>query len=398
MQLRNKYGTLKVIDASNGRMIKCKCERCGAVGEYDKYWLDEKRKEGGIDDGSYLICRQCRRFQGIELGKVNSRGFRVMGYGSGKNGELTVNAIHTACNHNVFMSKEEFKQGTVRCTVCNPNGQKAVRKIEKPEVKSNGSSLIAGAYSMEDDNRLLKDKAIQKNKEELVDKIRDKGMLKVDLKGKIYNGLRVIKYYNYAKSYRCNVECIRCGTKQTCDLIDLIRGKVMCDNKECIERVEPLWCPNCKKVKVQTREGWLGKGSDRGALQVKISDIYSGKKLVCPVCGKPVYLSDEAYKKDLESTLEETLDAMDREKYGDYGNIDYLSNLAVCHQVAYTGRDGKPRFNCFCVEHRKHLCLSLDDVRAYNHEYCDCDNMLSIEKVVKKKSKKKDDDEPAYYK
>lgn len=403
MEIRNQYGTLVVINKDRGRNVTCKCNRCGAIGEYDKYWLEKKYSEDSTKIAETMYCRNCKKFKGIEIGKTNKKGFQIVGYAQDKNGELLVNALHTKCNREMYMYKEEFTEGKVACKFCEAK-EKARQKIGTDIQEVKGINLYGNKprkvsvdrYKAEKDNRRLEENKTKKDKIELIDKLKTKGLLKADLSGRIFNGLRILKCYTYDKVYRCNVECIHCGTKQTCDLLDLIAGKILCKNTVCSMEPERIVCPHCEKKKFQTREGWMGKGLEGGAISINRKDLYLGKTLKCPVCGKTIYLSDIAYKHDLNSFLEESLASMNRDKYGNFGKVDPLTKLAQCREVVYTGRDGKARFNCFCVEHRKHLCLTLDDIRAYAHEYCDCEYMTSIEQLPKKIVKKQEDD-PAYF-
>lgn len=59
--------------------------------------------------------------------------------------------------------------------------------------------------------------------------------------------------------------------------------------------------------------------------------------------------------------------------------------------IAFIGRDGIPRYNCYCAEHRQELVLTQEEYENYgNHKYCNKESSKYIKMVPTHRSKKVD--------
>lgn len=391
--MSEQYGTL-VVKEEIGAEYKCQCTNCGQVGMYNKYAL----KKGQIKN-----CRFCKKFKGIELGKVNAKGLlEVIGYRNNPedSSKLDVLVKCKQCSAASYMTKQDFIADKV-CMVCKNKSNNTNTSKIKPKINLGGGTRVA-VQGKDMNSKQIRPGTKQsqilpksyaehmKHIEELETQIlNDKGILKKNHVGEVYNGLIITKQYIEAKKYRCRVKCTCCDAEYEADLSKVISYRLKCDNCKSVSYTFP--CPNCKKVSVRTTTRIGGAFSDeRHIFSLTRDTLYSGGMLECPKCNKKTNLAIYAYTNDINEQRLNIISNIETEKYGDFSNIDDKTKLVISKESAYRGRDGEFRYNCYCMEHKKQLCLKVDETVGYDHRYCENNEHMKSVPLVTKIPKKID--------
>lgn len=376
-----KYGSLTVM-AERGADYLCKCNICNQQGVYNKY---------ALKNGTIKNCRVCKKFRGIEIGRLNAKGLEVKGYRSNQQDgdKVDVLAKCSKCEYIGYMTKEEFT-GDKACPTCRSGGKKISQStIDKKFGK--GTKIVYTGNNV-DEHKLQKGAVDKENKiipksysehMKLIEKaeakiLADKGILKKNHIGEVYNGMIIVSQETEGKKYRCKVKCTYCEAEYIVDLSSVLSYKFKCGN--CKEVKYTFACPSCKKVSVRTTSRIGGAYSDDRALfTVTREELYSGGVLQCHKCNSQINLATNAYDTDMTERRKAIISCVDTSKFGNFEKIDANTGLIISKEAAYRGRDGEFRYNCYCMEHKKHLCLTAEQTVGYEHDLCnDNDNMKSV--------------------
>lgn len=185
------------------------------------------------------------------------------------------------------------------------------------------------------------------------------GYLFRDYVGSIFNSLRVISQTGLT----CEVECIRCKKKRVgVSIYDVISRHIFCD---CERSKVSVLCPKC--------------GYD---IYQSYKNIYSGNfSCSCPKCNTSIDKEEfliSSSSLDYANSLRSKL-SMANESISDkgatnkirFGNEFAVEHLVVESEPVYKGNDEKSYYRCFCKIHNLGLTLSGDEIRNYEHQYCD---------------------------
>lgn len=378
-----RYGTLEVIGEA-GSEYRCKCHKCGQTGMYNKYAL----KNGQIKN-----CRVCKKFKGIELGAVNTKGLEVIGYRNNPEdaSKIDVSVKCRNCGTTTYMTKQDFLDNKP-CRICSSKEKATKTSLSGgTKVTTLGRDVSSRQIKPEHTQSIILPKSYvehMKHIEELESQIlNDKGILKKDHTGEVYNGLIITKQYTEGRKYRCSVKCTYCDTEYEADLAKVISYKIKCEN--CKNVKYTFSCPNCKKVSVRTTTRIGGAFSDeRNQFIITRETLYSGGILECPKCNKKTNLATYAYTNDMDAQRLAVISNVDTEKYGDFSNIDAKTKLIISKEHIYRGRDGEFRYNCYCMEHKKQLCLMGQETIGYDHSYCIGNEHMKSIPLIRKDMKK----------
>lgn len=386
------FGTLQVL-GSDGQDYICKCLKCGYQDRYNKY---------NLENGSIKYCRRCKKFNGIELGKVNKRGLKVAGYKAGNDGDILVLAFCTRCKNERYMTKTEFKDGA-GCKACSIQSRSGFVD-EEDNKRADSGKMLTKAQAKEQANgqdgktERERDKERAAEEKKVESRFEKAGLLNRDYVGQVFMGMEVLEQTVIKGRMMSKLRCCYCRAIKIVPLVDVIRNTITCD--ECGDRPYRFECPKCNGFLSRQTYMLGGVLKENNSFSITRRELYGGGKLVCPKCNKTINLVEEANKEDLVQTQRILLENMDTEKYGSYKQINQATSLAMSSEIAYVGRDGKPRFNCLCLKHKRTLSLRADEMQAYTHEQCDNPYMKAVPLMKKKEEKKKKsigEDDQFYY-
>lgn len=384
------FGTLGVV-REDGQNYICKCSKCGKIDSYNKY---------ALKNGQIKQCRFCKKFKGIEQGTTNKKKLTVVGYRNNPedNSKIDVLVKCGLCGQTSYMTRQDFLDDRT-CSICRSRSSKEpVTKVVSNKTLQKGTTLIRAGKNT--DEQQLKSgeghskilpKSYSEHMKQLEQKeaeiLADKGILKKDHVGEVYNGLIIIAQSTSGRKVKCNVQCTYCDASYNTDLSKVISYRMHCENCKDVRFSFP--CPGCKKVSVRTTSRIGGAFSDeRNIFTVTRGELYAGGVLKCPKCNKEINLATQAYNNDMSELRMTAISKIDTAKYGDFEKIDSKNNLVISKEPAYRGRDKEFRYNCYCLQHKKKLCLTAEQTIGYDHSFCEFDgHMTSVPLLKNEKSR-----------
>lgn len=134
------------------------------------------------------------------------------------------------------------------------------------------------------------------------------------------------------------------------------------------------WCPLCMKENKQIDFACACPSCGKYIGKKSVKMIYGKPKddrIRCSSCGKMLYTDQLMAISDKNNQWMDALNRYNGKNYG-FRGIDRQSEVAR-YCMAYVGRDGKPRYNCYCLKHNQDLILTDEEIERYNHKYCDCE-------------------------
>lgn len=374
--------TLTVISV-DGRDCTCVCSRCKRTSTYDKY---------NIQNDMIKNCRICKKFRGIEIGVQSERGLQVIGYRPNPENSNDIDVLVRCmqCNSSHYLTKQEFKDNKA-CKDC-----KSLKKMqEKPKEKKllirnpKTTELLEKGADISDKEITDSDKHTKivpnsykdyikelKKKEKQI--LKDKGLLNHDHVGEVYNGMIIKAQDNTENDVFVKVQCMFCNEVYKSHLWEVISNKIRCVN--CKDAKYVFMCPKCNSSNTDKSIFNIGNNNNRSKniLSITREELFNGGILHCEMCDNDINIPAIAYSSDQADMRDHIINSIDTKTFGNFERIDSNSNLIISSKLAYTGRDEKERFNCYCIKHKCELCLTIEETIGYNHEKCNGQHMKLV--------------------
>jgi len=184
-----------------------------------------------------------------------------------------------------------------------------------------------------------------------------RGICKLDMRGKIYNGMEIIdQYTDEDKGYLCDIKCAVCGeaksTIRGVSLLDVINRKYVHD---CDYYITEYKCDKCGNIN-----------------SIKVSKFLENQTATCDKCGNELDKSVINYDisaYDMKLNFNRARKSADGKLIVKDIKASQNSNLYYESIPIYRSND-EDYFRCICSKHGTRLTLSSTEINNYDCERC----------------------------